>query len=80
LLLSEALVLAERHDEWAAQPLEDAFRGLADRLNVKFRDFAGPLRVAITGRSVSPPLFESMEVLGRERCVLRLRDAVQLLQ
>jgi glutamyl-tRNA synthetase len=38
------------------------------------------IRVAITGRPVSPPLTESMELLGRERCVLRLREAVQLLQ
>jgi glutamyl-tRNA synthetase len=38
------------------------------------------MRVAITGRTVSPPLFESMELLGRERCVIRLRDATQTLQ
>jgi glutamyl-tRNA synthetase len=34
------------------------------------------MRVAVTGRSVAPPLFETMAILGRERVVLRLRDAV----
>ncbi|HLG11238.1 MAG TPA: glutamate--tRNA ligase [Dehalococcoidia bacterium] len=80
LLLSEALVLAEQTKDGTPEAMEQAYRALADRLEVKFRDLAGLMRVAITGRSVSPPLFESMEVLGRERCVLRLRDAVQLLQ
>jgi glutamyl-tRNA synthetase len=80
LLLSEALLLAEQTPDWAHDAMEQAYRALAERLGVKFRDLAGLMRVAITARSVSPPLFESMEVLGRERCVLRLRDAVQQLQ
>jgi glutamyl-tRNA synthetase len=80
LLLSEALVLAEQTLSWEHEALEREYRALADRLEAKFRDFTAPIRVAITGRSVSPPLFESMEVLGRDLCVLRLRQAVQLLQ
>jgi glutamyl-tRNA synthetase len=80
LLLSEALVLAEWLENWSAEPMEEAYRGLADRLEVKGRDLFGLMRVAITGRAVSPPLFQSMELLGRERCVLRLRDATQTLQ
>jgi glutamyl-tRNA synthetase len=80
LLLSEALVLAESQADWSAKPLEEAYRALTERLEVKGRDLFGLMRVAVTGRSVSPPLFESMEVLGRERCVLRLRDATQTLQ
>jgi glutamyl/glutaminyl-tRNA synthetase len=80
LLLSEALVLADQTPVWQHESLEQEYRALADRLQVRFRDFAAPIRVAITGRSVSPPLFESMQVLGRDLCVLRLRQAVQLLQ
>jgi glutamyl-tRNA synthetase len=79
-LLSEALVLAESHDDWSAEPLEEAYRQLTERLEVKGRDLFGLMRVAITGRTVSPPLFQSMELLGRERCMLRLRDATQTLQ
>jgi glutamyl-tRNA synthetase len=37
------------------------------------------LRVAVTGKPVSPPLFESMEVLGRERCLRRLAAALEVL-
>jgi glutamyl-tRNA synthetase len=80
LLLSEALVLAQQTPSWEHEALEQEYRALADRLEVKFRDFTAPIRVAITGHSVSPPLFESMEVLGRDVCVLRLRQAVQLVQ
>ncbi|HEU0074607.1 MAG TPA: glutamate--tRNA ligase [Dehalococcoidia bacterium] len=79
-VLSQVLVLSEQTPAWESEPLLEAYRALADQLGVKFRDLAGMLRVAITGRPVSPPLTESMELLGRERCVLRLREAVQLLQ
>jgi glutamyl-tRNA synthetase len=79
-VLSEVLVLSEQAPAWESEPLLEAYRALADRLGAKFRDVAGMIRVAITGRPVSPPLTESMELLGRERCVLRLREAVQLLQ
>ncbi len=44
-------------------------------LGLKPRNAYAPLRVAITGRTVSPPLFESMELLGRERSMSRLRRA-----
>ena len=79
-LLSEVLVLSEQTPDWTSDALLAAYRGLAERLGVKFGDLAGLIRVAITGRRVSPPLTESMQILGRERCVLRLREAVQLLQ
>jgi glutamyl-tRNA synthetase len=45
-------------------------------LGLKPRNAFGPVRVAITGSTVSPPLFESMEILGRERSLTRLRDAL----
>ncbi len=79
-VLSEVLVASEQTAAWEHEALLEAYRALADRIEVKFRDLAGMLRVAITGRPVSPPLTESMEVLGRELCVLRLREAVQMLQ
>ena len=50
-----------------------------EALGLKRGDFLMLVRVAITGRTVSPPLFESMDILGRERCVMRLRDALNLL-
>lgn len=80
LLLSEALVASERLEPWSSERLLETYRGVAAAAAVKFGDLAALIRVAITGRRVSPPLTESMELLGRERCVARLRAAVQFLQ
>ena len=43
---------------------------------MKAGDFFAPIRVAVTGRSVSPPLFASMEILGRDRVLARLDAAL----
>ena len=55
---------------------EQAFRTAADELGVKFGDLMMPVRVAITGARVSPPLFGSMRILGAETCRDRLRAAL----
>jgi glutamyl-tRNA synthetase len=78
--LSEALVRAEKLHSWEAESLEQEFRALADELGLKARDLFTVMRVAVTGRTVSPPLFETMELVGRERCIYRLRTAAQFLQ
>ncbi|KQQ26924.1 glutamate--tRNA ligase [Frondihabitans sp. Leaf304] len=60
-------------DEWTHAALEESLRSaLVDELGLKPRNAFGPLRVAISGRRISPPLFESMEILGRESTVARL--------
>ena len=62
--------------EWTAPAIEEALRvALVERLGLKPRVAFGPVRIAVTGRRVSPPLFESLELLGRERSLARL-DAV----
>jgi glutamyl-tRNA synthetase len=40
----------------------------------------GILRVAVTGQKVSPPLFESMEIIGREKCLQRIQNAIEVLE
>jgi glutamyl-tRNA synthetase len=63
--------------EWSTAAIQDALQGkLIDELELKPRVAFGPVRVAITGRRVSPPLFESMELLGRERSLSRLQSAL----
>jgi glutamyl-tRNA synthetase len=62
--------------DFVADVLETACRARADELGWKAGDFFRPLRMAITGRSVSPPLFGSMELLGRERVLARLDAAL----
>jgi glutamyl-tRNA synthetase len=62
--------------KWTAPAIEEALRGaLIDGLGLKPRKAFAPVRVAATGRTVSPPLYESLELLGRERSLNRLRRA-----
>jgi len=65
---------------WAAMSLESVFRPLAEELKLKTGVFFGLLRVAVTGRTAAPPLFQTMEVLGEERCVRRLKAAMDKLK
>jgi glutamyl-tRNA synthetase len=62
---------------WSAASIEEGLRvALIEGLGLKPRTAFAPLRVAVTGRRVSPPLFESMELLGRERSLARLNAAL----
>lgn len=61
--------------EWSVDAIEDALRALPDELGIGFGKVAQPIRVAVTGSSVSPPLFESIELLGRELTLERLASA-----
>lgn len=64
---------------WDTASLESILRPLAEELGLKTGAFFGLLRVAVTGRIASPPLFETMEVLGKEKCLERLKLAVDRL-
>jgi glutamyl-tRNA synthetase len=66
-------------DPWTAAALEEAVRTWTERAGLDMKAVAQPARVAVTGRSVSPPLFEVMSVLGRERTLARLADAAAAL-
>ena len=57
--------------------LEPPLRALAEQLGVKPGQLFGLLRVAVTGQSVSPPLFESMAIIGREQCLARVASAIE---
>jgi glutamyl-tRNA synthetase len=64
--------------DWRAADIENALKAaLVDGLGLKPRKAFTPVRVAITGSTISPPLFESMELLGRQRSLSRLRSAVR---
>ena len=59
---------------WSTAEIQDALTAaLIDGLGLKPRKAYGPVRVAVTGKRISPPLFESMELLGRERTLGRLK-------
>ena len=68
----------ESLDPWTTAGIEEALKAaLVEGMGLKPRHAFGPVRVAVTGRTVSPPLYESMELLGRERCLTRLRSAIE---
>jgi len=73
-VLEAALSSLDALKDWSAPEIEAALKGaLVDGLGLKPRKAFAPVRVAVTGRTVSPPLYESMELLGRERSLGRLR-------
>jgi glutamyl-tRNA synthetase len=76
--LVAAVEALEALGTWDAASIEEALKSaLVDGLGLKPRKAFAPVRVALTGRTVSPPLYESMELLGRERSLHRLRAAQQ---
>lgn len=75
-VLDAALAALEAAPAWTTAAIEEALKtALLDGLELKPRKAFGPIRVAVTGATVSPPLFESMELLGRDRSLARLRAA-----
>ena len=75
-VLAAALTALESVATWDAPSIESALRAaLVDGLGLKPKVAFGAVRVAVTGRRVSPPLFESMELLGRDRTLARVAAA-----
>jgi glutamyl-tRNA synthetase len=64
---------------FTAAVIKPALEGLAEQLGWSRRDLNGAVRIAITGRDVGPPLYESLEVLGREKSLKRIEKAQLLL-
>jgi glutamyl-tRNA synthetase len=75
--LEAAVIALQKVSAWDAASLEDALRrALVEDLGLKPKSAFGPVRVAVTGRRISPPLFESLALLGREKTLDRLRRAL----
>jgi glutamyl-tRNA synthetase len=64
-------------DPFSHERIEAGLRALCERLDVKPRQAFQPIRVAVTGSKVSPGLFESLELLGREESLARLDAALK---
>jgi len=62
--------------EWNAENIKQAVEAVGTEHEVKLGKLQGPLRIAITGRSVGPPLFEPIELLGRDESLRRIRAAL----
>jgi glutamyl-tRNA synthetase len=73
-LLDEARHALENVEPWTAEASEAAVRAVAERRNVKLGAVAQPLRAALTGRAMSPGIFDVLAVLGKEESLARLAD------
>lgn len=75
-VLDAAVGALDAITDWTTPQIENALKSaLIDGLALKPRKAFGPIRVAATGTTISPPLFESLELLGRDRSLGRLRAA-----
>lgn len=79
-VLKQAQTILSTFEPFEAEPLEQAFREAAEAAGMKPGLFFTPIRVAVTGKTVSPPLFASIAALGREKTIERLKKGEQLLE
>ncbi|SUZ63960.1 uncharacterized protein METZ01_LOCUS16814, partial [marine metagenome] len=77
ILEAASAVLGEIN--WEVDALHDALRSIGDTYQMKLGKAQAPVRIAVTGRSVGPPLFESMHALGREAVLARIGAAQEML-
>jgi glutamyl-tRNA synthetase len=75
IVLREARSTLEQVEPFTAERIEQALRALAERLELSPRKAFQPIRVAVTGSTVSPGLFESLELLGKEKSLARITAA-----
>jgi glutamyl-tRNA synthetase len=78
-ILQFALWDLEKVQSWDRDAINKLFVDLADRMEMKIRDVLAPIFVAISGKPVSPPLFDSMEILGPDIVKARVRSAINIL-
>lgn len=75
-----ALARLDALGDWTTAAIEEVLRAMLDEHGLSAGKGLQPIRVAVTGSSVSPPLFESLEALGRDRSLARLREAARRLR
>jgi glutamyl-tRNA synthetase len=70
----------EQIDQWDKEHMEDAVKAILEEFNLKFKTIAQPMRIALTGKTVSPGLFEIMLTLGKKTVLSRLEKALSSMQ
>ena len=79
-VVAKVIEKLEALEDFLAETLETSLRGVVDETGLSAGQVFGILRIAITGQTVSPPLFETMEIIGVNEVILRLRQAYRLLE
>jgi len=78
-VLQKSVDYIESLETYTQESLEDGFKKIMDETDLKFGKIAQPLRVAITGTTVSPGIFEMLLALGKEKTILRIKRAIQFI-
>ncbi|MCP4022195.1 MAG: glutamate--tRNA ligase, partial [Desulfobacteraceae bacterium] len=79
-MLSQSADDIEALDDFSEKNLEDVFKNIMEQTGLKFGKIAQPLRVAVTGTTVSPGIFEMLLALGKEKTVQRIKKAIAFIQ
>jgi glutamyl-tRNA synthetase len=78
-IVTRSVAAIEALPEFTVDAIDQALRGVATELGLKPGPAFGVLRVAVTGKTVTPPLFESFAVLGKDKVISRLRETLDLI-
>ena len=79
-MLKTVLPKLEALEDFTAEPLEALLRPLAAELGLKAGQVFAPIRTAVSGLTATPPLFGMMEVLGKDKCIRRIKEAIKILE
>ena len=74
-ILNEVISIIEKLQTFTAIEIEEQLRKKADDMQIKAGEIIHPVRLALSGRTATPGLFEIMELLGKDRCIARLKNA-----
>jgi len=69
----------EALDEFNETDLENAFKAVMEKTGLKLGKIAQPVRLALTGRTASPGIFEIIEIIGKDKVLSRIKDAIKLI-
>ena len=78
--LNASLNLIKDTKDFSAQCLEKSFRLQAEKLSLKPGQMFSPVRISVTGKRIAPPLFDTLEILGKEKCFQRIKNALDMLE
>ena len=70
----------EALDKFKEVDLENAFKAVMEKTGLKLGKIAQPVRLALTGKTASPGIFEIIEIIGKDRVLSRIKDAIKLIE